>query len=136
MLICDTGPLAASLSRRDPHHAVCSALLRDFAGEIAAPAPVVTETALFALARLGPDAEVRFLQAVAAGELDVVELQPEDHRRVAQLCDRYADLPLDQVDASLAALAERFGQSRIASLDVRHLAVIRTASGRFLELVP
>ncbi len=136
MLICDTGPLAATLSRRDPYHAGCSALLRDFAGEIAAPAPVVTETALFALERFGPDAQVRFLQAVAAAELDVVDLQPEDHRRVAQLCDRYADLPLDQVDASVVALAERFDQSRIASLDVRHLAVIRTASGRFLELLP
>ena len=136
MLICDTGPLAAALSQRDPRHEECSALLRDFAGQIAAPAPVVTETALFLLGRLGSDAQVRFLDSVAAGEIDVLDLEAVDHGRVAGLCRKYADLPLDQVDASVIAFAERYGEQHVASLDVRHLGVVRLANGTFLELLP
>ena len=136
MLICDTGPLVAALSDRDPRHQECSALLRDFAGRIAAPAPVVTETALFALGRLGPEAQARFLDSVATGELEVLDLESADHFRVAALCRRYADLPLDQVDASVVALAERFGEQRVASFDIRHLGVVRLADGSFLELLP
>jgi len=136
VLICDTGPLAAALSERDPRHAECSALLRSFAGRIAAPAPVVTETALFVLGKLGSEAQVRFLDSVAAGEIDVLDLQPTDHARVAALCRKYSDLPLDQVDAGVIALAERLGEHRVASLDIRHLGVVRLADGTYLELLP
>jgi uncharacterized protein len=136
VLICDTGPLAAALSQRDSRHEECSALLKEFAGQIAAPAPVVTETALFVLGRLGPDAQGRFLDSVAAGEIDVLDLEEVDHGRVAGLCRRYADLPLDQVDASVIVFAERLGERRVASLDVRHLGVVRLADGNYLELLP
>ena len=136
MLICDTGPLVAALNERDPHHGACASLLTDHAGELAAPAPVITETALFVLGRLGADAQARFLEGIAAAALDVLDLEPADHRRVAALCRRYADLPLDQVDASLIALAERFGQRHVASLDRRHIPVVQLADGAYLDLLP
>jgi predicted nucleic acid-binding protein len=136
VLLCDTGPLVAALSRRDPHHAACSELLRRHGGELAAPAPVITETAFFALGKLGTEAQARFLDAVAAGEIEVLDLEREDHERVAELCRHYADLPLDQVDASVVALADRLGLAQVASLDWRHLGVVRLSGGRFLELLP
>jgi len=136
VLICDTGPLVAALSRRDKHHAVCAELLLRHSGELAAPAPVVTETALFALANLGSDAQNRFLEGVAGSELEVLDLELADHKRIAELCRLYADLPLDQVDASVVAVAERLGCQQVASLDWRHLGVVRLAGGRFLELLP
>jgi len=136
LLICDTGPLVAALSQRDTHHQACATLLREFAGTLAAPSPVVTETALFALGRLGAEAQVRFLDSIAQGEVEVLDLGAADHRRVAVLCRTYADFPLDQVDASVIAMAERHGQSRVASLDARHLSVVRLADGSHLELLP
>lgn len=136
MLLCDTGPLVAALSRRDKDHEVCSDLLRRHAGELAAPAPVITEAALLSLGRLGADAQARFLGAVAGGEIEVLDLERVDHERVAELCRQYADLPLDQVDASVVALSERLGLEQVASLDRRHLGVVRLAGGRFLELLP
>lgn len=136
MLLCDTGPLVAALSRRDKHHAVCTELLIRHGGELAAPAPVVTETALFALGRFGADAQTKFLEAVAGGEIEVLDLESADHLRVAELCRLYADLPLDEVDASVVALAERHGCGQVASLDQRHLGVVRLARGSFLELLP
>lgn len=136
MLLCDTGPLVAALSRRDRDHEACRDLLRRHAGELAAPAPVITETALLSLGRLGHDAQARFLDAVAGGEVEVLDLERADHERVAELCRQYADLPLDQVDASVVALAERHGLAQVASLDRRHLGVVRLVDGAFLELLP
>ena len=97
---------------------------------------MITETALFALGRLGPDAQARFLDAVAGGEIEVLDLDSADHVRIAELCRLYADLPLDQVDASVVAQAERLGCEQVASLDWRHLGVVRLAGGQFLELLP
>ena len=136
MLICDTGPIVAALNHRDPDHERCAALLARFAGDLASPAPVVTETALFLLSSFGPNVHLRFLDSVAAGELEVLDLEPVDHRRVAGLCRTYRDLPLDQVDASVVALAERHGQNRIASIDHRDFAIVRLADGRSLKLLP
>ena len=136
MLICDTGPLAAALNDRDPHHERCAALLREHEGMLAAPAPVVTETALFALGRLGAAAQQRFLEQVADGVIEVLDLEPRDHRRVASLCRKYDDLPLDQVDASVIAVAERLGHDRVASIARRHIAVVQLANGSYLELLP
>lgn len=136
MLICDTGPLVAALNTRDPHHEACAVLLRANANELAVPAPVITETALFVFGKLGAGAHTRFLDEVAAGAFDVLELEPRDHSRVADLCRKYADLPLDQVDASVIACAERYGQHTVASLDRRHIAVVRLEGGGYLDLVP
>jgi hypothetical protein len=44
VLICDTGPIVAALNSRDADHAACAALLTEFAGQPAVPAPVVTDT--------------------------------------------------------------------------------------------
>lgn len=137
MLITDTGPLVAALNRGDPHHEPAVRLLTDAARwPIAVPAPVVTETALFALRRLGLEAHERFLDSVGAGEVEVLDLSQEDHRRVAALCRAYRELPLDQVDASVIALAERYDQGAVATLDRRHFTIVRPRHREYLELLP
>jgi predicted nucleic acid-binding protein len=44
---------------------------------------------------------------------------------MAELVERYADLPLGAADASVIAIAERLGASEIATLDRRDFAVVR-----------
>jgi len=136
LLICDSGPILAALDSRDRDHEACSALLRRFAGDLAVPAPVVTEIALFLVRSYGQKWHLRFLNSVATGELDVLDLEPTDHRRVARLCATYSDLPLDQVDASVIAIAEREQARQVASLDRRHFTIVRLADGSTLELLP
>jgi hypothetical protein len=136
VLICDTGPIVAALNSRDADHAACAALLTEFAGRLAVPAPVVTETAMFLVRSYGQQPHLRFLDSVARGEFDVLDLDPRDHARIASLCRLYQDLPLDQVDASVIALAESHSQTRIASLDRRHFTIVRLADGSSLELAP
>jgi predicted nucleic acid-binding protein len=54
-----------------------------------------------------------------------VELTGADYRRMAELVERYADLPLGTCDASVIALAERLDLDEVATLDLRHFRVVR-----------
>ncbi len=63
-------------------------------------------------------------------------LAGEDYKRVAELVDRYADFPLGGVDASVVALAERFGATTVATLDRRHFSAVRPKNRESLDLLP
>ena len=55
--------------------------------------------------------------------------------RILQLMEQYADRPMDLADASLVALAEAAGYTRIFSID-SDFYVYRLADGTALEVVP
>lgn len=48
----------------------------------------------------------------------------------------YADLKVGVVDASILALTERLGESRLATLDHRHFGTMRPRHVQALELLP
>jgi predicted nucleic acid-binding protein len=50
--------------------------------------------------------------------------------------ERYADLPLGLVDASVIAVAERLGADAIATLDRRHFSVVRPRGIEAFTLLP
>ena len=58
-------------------------------------------------------AQSHLLNTVAAGGIQVMDLLPEDYARIAELNDRYADLPGDFADLTLVALSERFNLAEI-----------------------
>lgn len=86
--------------------------------------------------QLGPAAEAGFYRSLASGDLVVEAVRAEDWQRIAELVDRYADLPLGGTDASLLVLAERRSVRRIPTLDRRHFSVVRTDDGSPFELLP
>lgn len=135
-LICDTGPLYALMDRDDDDHDVCTQLLERPTERLVIPAPVVVEVEWLTSARLGAKAVDQFLGAVEAGEFDVEELGSRDYARIRTLCRTYADLGLGLVDASVVAVAERLGESRIVTLDRRHFGVVRPQHGGAFELLP
>lgn len=96
---------------------------------------VVTEVAYLIGTRLGADSEVRFLGDLAAGSLIAEPVVAADWLRVAELVARYRDLPLGTVDASVVAVAERLGETEVATLDRRHFSIVRP-KGRPFELRP
>jgi len=85
--------------------------------------------------RLGPEAEVRFLGDLAAGNLIAEPVVPGDWLRIAELVARYGDLPLGTADASVITAAERLRITEIATLDRRHFDVVRSRLGT-LTLLP
>jgi len=55
---------------------------------------------------------------------------------MGELILQYADFPLGAVDASVIAVAERFGVARVATLDRRHFSVVKPTHVPALTLLP
>lgn len=135
-LICDSGPLIATLDRGDRHHAVCSHFLQDWPGELLIPEPVLGETCNFLRnhVRSGPALEQQFLDAVTGGGSDYAVINPtdEDRRRAADLVRQLVAAPLGYVDATVIALAERLKVADIATVDFKFIGM----GGRVSMLKP
>lgn len=134
-LILDTGPLFAALHADDRDHERCAALL-DTDERIVVPAPVVVEAEWLVTSRLGPTAFTAVYEDITSGALSIIDLSNDQWERVAQLCSRYADLPLGLVDASVVAVAETLGERAVATLDHRHFTVVRPRHVQALRLLP
>jgi predicted nucleic acid-binding protein len=135
-VLVDAGPLYAYIDADDAHHERCAALLTGHPGPLAVPVLVVAEVAYLVATRLGPEAEVRFLGDLAAGNFVTVPVEDADWLRIAELVARYRDLPLGTIDASVVAAAERTHTPTVATLDRRHFGVVRPAHIASFELVP
>jgi len=55
---------------------------------------------------------------------------------MSELVRRYADFPLGAVDASVVAVAERFGVDRVATLDRKHFSVVKPSHAPALTFLP
>jgi predicted nucleic acid-binding protein len=114
----------------------CLTLLERHTGPLLVPQLVVAEVAYLLETRLGPDAEIRFLGDLAAGNLIPESVHARDWIRIAELVARYRDLPLGTVDASVVAAAERLDVTQIATLDRKHFTVVRPAHTPAFEILP
>ena len=135
MLIVDTGPLVAAADRSDAHHAACRDLLEADPGPLVTTAMVVAEAAYLIDRQLGPGAEATLYASINDGALLVEHLLAEDWRRVGALVLTYADLRLGGTDASVVAVAEGLGASRIATLNHRHFQVVRPRHADSFDLL-
>lgn len=126
-LLCDSGPLIATFNIHDRHHGACVRLLASWHGKVLIPEPVLEETCNFLRnhAYNGPHLEARFLKAVVGqqGDFEVVEPDPEDRRRAAELVEQLVEAPLGYVDATVIAVAERTKTADIATVDFKFLGM-------------
>lgn len=135
-LICDTGPLLAALDTADPDHERCARLLTDADEDLVVPTLVLAELDYWCGRRLSPEAWLIFLDDVLAGVYRVEPPTSIDLARCRELQERYADLSLGVVDASIVALAERLREPKVATLDQRHFRAVRANHVDTLELRP
>ena len=97
---------------------------------------MIAETGWLLDRELGAGAEADFYRSIADGEEEVEPLARGDWKRIAALTVQYADQHLGGVDAGLVVVAERLGLTAIATLDRRHLGVVRPSHAKALTLVP
>ena len=100
------------------------------------PAPVLVEVDCLVHTRLYPGVMVFLLDDVIAAAYRVEELQPQDYRRIREICDRYLDSDVGFVVAAVLAVVERLGEPKLATLDHRHFQVLRPRHVDTLRLVP
>lgn len=135
-LLLDTGPLLAALDAADPDHARCARLLTDATEDLVVPALVLAELDYWCSRRLPGEAWIVFLEDVIDGVYRVEPPTPGDLERCRELQGSYRDLGLGVVDASIVALAERLGETKVATLDRRHFGVVRPRHVKALQIVP
>ncbi|MEP7378663.1 MAG: PIN domain-containing protein [Chloroflexota bacterium] len=136
MLILDTSVLLAAIDAADPDHKPCATMVTSAREDLVVPALVLAELAYWCSRRLSVDSWLVFLEDVTSGVYQVEAATVEDLERCADLQDRYRDLSLGVVDASVIALAERLGEPKVATLDQRHFRVVRPRHVPALELWP
>lgn len=129
-VLVDSGPLLALFNAADGWHAPVAAWLKTHPDvALVSTWPVLTEVCALLARRVHNQAALDFLLWVERGALHVdapAEASLAPMRRIAQ---RFADLPLDLADASIAEAAERLGLRRILSIDADS-GVYRDARGR------
>lgn len=135
-MICDTGPILAALDAADPDHEACARLLQDATSDLVVPTLVLAELDYWCHTRLTPEAWLYFLDDLLAGVYRAEPPSPADLERCRVLQEQYRDLRLGVVDASVIALAERFGESTVATLDRRHFSMVRPQHTEALNLLP
>jgi uncharacterized protein len=108
-----------------PRHQACADLLRSRRGQLFTSALVVAESARLIRFKLGPSAEVRFLEFVTSDEVRVVDLTASDWTRSLALVGQYLDRPLGLVDASIVAIAERLSIVELATMNGRDFYLVR-----------
>jgi uncharacterized protein len=133
-LIVDTGPLVALLDATDPHHERCTDLLQRSQEPRVVPTLVLVEVEY--LLRPWRNAFPALLADVEAGGLELLELPVRSLLRAGELVERYRDLPLGLVDASVVAATEMLRETKVATLDRRHFTVVRPDHVDALTLLP
>lgn len=136
-VVVDTGVLLAAADADDHWHLQARSLLEDrYADRLVLPVPVAAEASWLIGSRLGPVTAAAFVASIAADDFRLTDLTSADWTRCAALMERYADLDLGLVDASVVAVAERLGITTLASIDRRDLLVVRPAHCDAFELIP
>ena len=130
--IVDSGPLYAAADLDDDDHDAALGVLARSSLHIVIPTLVVAEVTYFIGTRLGPHPEGLFLEGLA----DLDAPSPGDWKRIAELVEQYADVPLGGTDASVIALAERVGAATIITLDRRHFGAVRPRHVNAFSLLP
>jgi uncharacterized protein len=97
---------------------------------------VLGEVGYLLQSRVGPQAEVTFLNSFGGDGFHLAELEDQDIGRMAELVETYLDLPLGIVDAAVIAIGERLRLTEIATLDRRHFGVVRPSHTRAFTLLP
>lgn len=124
-LIADTGYFAALANPKDIYHQQAINISQALQADLLTTWPVLAETCHYLIKRVSPLAQSLFLKQVANGIINVIELGSDDALRMAELMEKYADLPMDLADASLVILAEQLGHGRILSTDQRDFHAYR-----------
>jgi predicted nucleic acid-binding protein len=119
-ILIDSGLLLSYYQRQEPLHQAVVKFFDHNAAQLIT-SPICIAEVLWLLGDPGDPrvlaAQNHLLGAVSLGGIEVINLQPEDFARIAELNTRYADLPGDFADLTLVAISERLDVGEILSLD-------------------
>lgn len=130
IVLVDSGPLIALFNATDRWHAVTLAWLQQHP-EVALRStwPVATEVCALLARRIGNDCALDFLRWAQRGGIALDSPAEATLAEVLKLSERFASLPFDLADASIAEAAARLRIRDILSIDA-DFDVYRDAKGQ------
>lgn len=133
-LILDTGPLVALLDATDPEHQRCATLIQNSKESRVVPVCVLVEVEY--LVRPWSSAFPALLAEFESGALELLDLPKRWLQRAGELLERYRDLSLGLVDATVLAATEMLDEPKLATLDRRHFGTVKPTHCDGLQLLP
>lgn len=134
--VADTGFVVALLNRTDAKH---QAVVDEYARQpypILLPQTVLAEVAYLVGQVAGIAAVATFLRELPTSKFQLVALIARDVQRIAGILQQYIDSRVDFVDASVMAIAERYGMTTVLTLDHRDFRLFRPRHCPYLDLLP
>ncbi|WP_414543251.1 type II toxin-antitoxin system VapC family toxin [Nostoc sp. CCY0012] len=133
--VADTGFVVALLNSSDIlHTAITKIYIQQ--KQILLPQTVLAEIAYLVGKNTGIKTVVDFLQGLSASRFTLVALTDKDIMRVGEILNEYADSRIDFVDASVMAIAERYGTQQILTLYQRDFRLFRPQHCDSFEILP
>jgi uncharacterized protein len=132
--VADTGPLVATVRKREKAHKSCAAVLKELRPPLLTCWPVLTEAAW--LLRDEPRGMKVLGELIRSGSVCLVELDEAAFHWIVEFLERYSSAGAQMADAALMYIAEREGIDTVFTLDRRDFSVYRTTDGRALHIVP
>jgi hypothetical protein len=136
VILLDTSGLLSAMFPDQRHHKACAAALLAAAPPLIVSPFVVAEVDYLTTKYAGVEAEIEFLNDVAAGSYAVAPFEGSDVANAVRVIERYRDLDVGLADASIVVLADRYGSSDVLTLDERHFRTMRTKTGAPFRLLP
>ena len=116
--LVDSGPLIALFNRADQWHAEVLAWLGAHPkATLITTWPVMTEVCALLARRLNNEAALDFLRWIQRGGIAVDRPEPTSIEQVLAISERFADLPFDLADASVAEAAARLKINAVLTID-------------------
>ena len=122
------------LDATDPDHERCAQLLTTSSEPRIVPVCVLVEVEY--LLRPWPEAFPALVEDVTAGVFELLQLPARSLARAGAMIERYSDLSLGLVDATVIAAAELLRETKVVTLDHRHFSVVRPEHTSSLTLLP
>ena len=136
MILLDTSGLLSALFPDQTRHEECRAVLEEQQGPFVVSPFVLAELDYLILKFAGRDAEVAFLEDVAAEAYSLAAFGAHDVDRARVVIQQFADLEIGLADASIVVLSERLETTALLTLDERHFRVLRGFSDRPFRILP
>lgn len=131
-VLVDSGPLIALFNAADRWHAPVLAWLQgNPQARLVSTWPVATEVCALLARRIHNDAALDFLRWAQRGGITIEGAAAGTLTEVLRLSERFADLPFDLADASIAETAARLKLRHVLSIDA-DFDVYRDKAGRAL----
>lgn len=116
--------MVALIDADDKHHQAIRILFEDNPEVWVLPWAILPEVDYLLMNHVGVKAEKAFLSDLAGGLYTVEWGDQADLRRGEELSTRHSSLNIGLVDGVVIAVAERLKADAIATLDLRHFAVV------------